>query len=379
MRYGVSVDQKAIVLHDYFDFPDGGGRTALLAARALEADLCYGFRSNDHPYWPSYAPKGQEYILGRPVQMNLLRQWIIQRRFMRVPVSLMQNRDVAVYSGSYAPLSILSAPARYNVCYCHTPPRFLYDQKEQFMASIPLLYHPVYKRALQQFQSRYERAMRKMDLVITNSLNVKQRIEKYLGLKSTIVYPPCEVEQYYWAPSQGYFLSTARHDPLKRVGMIIESFALLPDQRLVIISSGPESEDLKNRAEELPNVQFLGSVDENHYRKLLSECKATIYIPEEEDFGLSPVESMAAGKPVIGIAQGGLLESIIPGETGVLLSPPTLSVNSLASAIKDFDNTMIGDNNEKCIFRAKDFSYTHFERKLNIVKGKGQVTEDSAH
>lgn len=358
---------RPIVLHDYFGFPDGGGRTALLAARALDADLCHGARSADHPYWPSYAPPGQEYILGRPIQASFLRQWIMQRRFMRIPDSLMQDRGLAFYSGYYAPLAILSSPAKRNICYCHTPPRFLYDQRDRFMASSPAIIHPLYRLALRQFQSRYERAMRKMDLVITNSINVKHRIDKYLGIKSTVLYPPCDVEQYYWAPSQGYYLSTARHDPLKRIGMIIDSFALLPDQRLIVISSGPESENLKKRADELPNVKFLGRVDEEYYRKLLSECTATIYIPVDEDFGLSPVESMAAGKPVIGTAQGGLLETIVPGKTGVLIPRNTLSINSLAAAIRDLDKTTAERAKEQCLFKANHFSYSSFQERLRSL------------
>jgi glycosyltransferase involved in cell wall biosynthesis len=225
----------------------------------------------------------------------------------------------------------------------------------------------LYESALQKFKIQYEYAMAKMDIVLTNSINVQKRITKYLGIKSNILYPPCEVEQYYRAPSQGYFLSTARHDPLKQVGMVLEAFALLPAHRLVIISNGPESRVLQRRANKLSNVEFIGRVDDGQYRKLLSECTATIYIPSDEDFGLSPVESMAAGKPVIGTAQGGLLETIVPGKTGILIPPENLTPDTLATAITDMANSSALFTKDRCTSVASQFSYWNFRDQLRAA------------
>ncbi|SKA71483.1 Glycosyltransferase involved in cell wall bisynthesis [Paucidesulfovibrio gracilis DSM 16080] len=358
-----------LVLHDYFETPDGGGRTALLAARALGADLCHGARRSDHPYWPSYAPPGQEHALGRTLSINLVRQWEIQRRFLHISGRLLQGRPVALYSGSYAPLAVLAHRACRNICYCHTPPRFLYDQRKQFLSAVVAPMRPIYQMALRRYQRRYERAMRSMDLIVTNSCNVQERIGEYLGLQSRVLYPPCEVDQYRWAASKGYFLSAARHDALKRVGVILDAFALIPDKQLVVISDGPESPALEARAAKMPNVRFLGRVTESTYRRVLGECTGGIYIPKDEDFGLTPVESMAAGKPVVGVAQGGLLETVVPGKTGILLPSNEVTAQRLAAAVGALDSWDAEQTKEACRAVAEKFSFSMFRDALCRIAG----------
>jgi len=105
-------------------------------------------------------------------------------------------------------------------------------------------------------------------------------------------------------------LSTARLDPLKRVDRIVEAFKRMPDKKLVVVSGGSEEEKIRKAAAGADNIKVLGWVSESKLQELMGNCIATIYIPMDEDFGISPVESMAAGKPVIGVQEGGVLETI---------------------------------------------------------------------
>ena len=139
-----------------------------------------------------------------------------------------------------------------------------------------------------------------------------------MKLESIVIYPPCDTEKFSWIGQGNYYLSTARLMPYKRIDLIIKAFTKLPEIRLVIASTGPDESHLKQLAQGLKNIKFVGDISDQELKKLLGNAIATIYIPKDEDFGMSPVESMAAGKPVIGYGEGGLLETIINGEAGWL-------------------------------------------------------------
>ncbi len=159
-----------------------------------------------------------------------------------------------------------------------------------------------------------------MHVIVANSENVQRRIKRYLGHDSIVVYPPIDTESFVWGEPQGYYLSTARLTPLKRVATIVEAFVRMPDRQLVVASGGEDEAALRRVAPRgHSNIRFTGWTDEAQLRSLISGAIATIYIPVDEDFGMSPVESMAAGKPVIGVAEGGLLETIVPGRDGGVL------------------------------------------------------------
>lgn len=204
-----------------------------------------------------------------------------------------------------------------------------------------------------------------MDTLVANSKNVQKRIQKYLNCSSTIIHPPCDITKFSWQQPGNFFLSMARLDPLKRVSMIVEAFKKMPDLNLVIVSGGTEFGTLKQLADGFDNITILGWVNESRLQTLLATCLATIYIPKDEDFGMSAVESMAAGKPVIGIAEGGLLETVCDGITGTLLEPDSFSVDTLCHAINSF--TLKDSNNmkEPCQERAALFDKTLFLQKMN--------------
>lgn len=326
---------KKIILHDYFETADGGGKLSLVLARGLGADLAYGFKSPRHPFFEDGFP-GREIDLSCRSNLPLVRQFRLARAFER-RTGFLADYGAAVYSGSYAPLAALSGSAGTNVLYCHTPPRFLYDQREHFFSLLPAWQRPALAAFLAWFKPRYEAAVARMDVIVANSENVRGRIREFLGRDAQVVHPPCETEKLAWLGQSDFYLSAARLDALKRVDIVVEAFSRMPDKRLVVISDGPERRRLERMARGRENIEIRGLVSDSQYRELMGECIATIYIPRDEDFGMTPVDSMAAGKPVIGVAEGGLTETVIDGETGILLrgetSPAALieAVNSMSA------------------------------------------------
>ena len=357
---------KTIIAHDYMQFADGGSRLCLSLGRSLSADLCYGFRVADHPYF-QVPYTGKEISLSSNYRLPLLKQFVLARAFLNAG-NIISQYDQVLFSGFYAPLAVLNAQGRQKtdakmVYYCHTPPRFLYDQCCFYNSQVPALLRPVWKNFIKWYRRHYEDALQSLPLIVTNSVNVQNRIEKYLNRSSAIVHPPCATHTFMKGKSQGYYLSTGRLDPLKSIDKIIEAFATMPDKELVVMSSGPEKETLKKLAEGYSNITFTGTVSEEKYRQLLSSCTATIYLPRDEDFGMTPVESMAAGKPVIGVAEGGVLETVLDGETGTLL-PPDFTIDELCDSVCGLTEERAGNMENACTARAEEFSEQRFVQQM---------------
>lgn len=348
---------RGILIHDYFAIRGGGERLCLLMAKGLDLDLCYGYRTAE-----SYPTEAFEGLTVHDLDVRLrhpgLRSFALARAY-RTRTRFLGAYDTVVYSGVVAPLAVDSHPDGENIFYCHTPPRFIYDQRDYFMDQTPLWQRPALRALIAYLRPRYEAAVAKMDRIVVNSENIRARVQRYLGVDSTVVYPPCDTERFRWRGQQGYYLSTARLDGLKRVERIVQAFRQLPNERLVVASGGPEFDRLRRMAEGAKNIRFTGWVEEEELRELVGQAAATIYIPRDEDFGMAPVESMAAGKPVIGVAEGGLLETVVDGETGLLL-PADPAPEEIREAIRALPPERASAMRAACERRARSFRNSAF-------------------
>lgn len=275
----------------------------------------------------------------------------------------LNNVDTAVYSGSNAPLAILKEQARNNIYYCHTPPRFVYDLRHFYLSSIPKWQQYLLKTLINWYQPQYEASIDQMDTILVNSQNVRNRVKDYLSKDSFVVYPPVETNQYHFIESGDFYLSTARLEDYKRIELIVRAFIKMPDKKLVVASGGTMLASLKNLAAESKNIHFTGWLTKQELIDLVGRCRATIYIPRDEDFGISPVESMAAGKPVIGAKEGGLLETVIDNETGWLidqLETPDAIIKTISQLTSEGCLAM----RSTCQLQAAKFSREQFNRMM---------------
>lgn len=354
-----------VVLHDYFEAAEGGGRLCLTLARGLGFDLGYGFKAPGHPFFePPFA--GREHDLGVRVRLPLVRQIALARRFASSAAAFAAGYDRAVYSGSYAPLAVRRRPGRGNVLYCHTPPRFLFDRRGHFARLAPAPLRPLLGAFVRRLAPRYLAAARAMDLVVANSKTVRERIRTHLGLDAEVVHPPCDLSRFRYLSQEGYYLSMARLDSLKRVDRVVQAFARMPGKKLKVVSTGPEEPRIRTLARNLANVEVLGAVDEARLAELVGRCVATIYVPWDEDFGMSPVESMAAGKPVIGVAEGGVAETVLHEETGLLLpaDPDPQAIAAGVQAMTEADALVM---RSACRRRAELFSEQVFLERMGAL------------
>ena len=353
-------NSDTVILHDAFAFKGGGERLVNIVCRDLKADLVFGYRNKSAFNLDDLPNK----LINLDSESNLP-VWRTIKRFhaFRNKTKFLNDYKNVIYTGHNSPLAVSNHSKGKNIYYCLTPPRSIYDLKESHLASqTPLgrLRHELYNAF---HKPLYENAIRKMDLILADSKNVQNRIQKFLGLESTVLYPPCDVDKFNWMGQEDYYLSTARLTSYKRVDIIIQAFIKLPQKRLIITSTGPDEKKLKQLAEGFANIQFTGDINDNELKNLIGNSIATIYIPKDEDFGISPVESMAAGKPVIGSGEGGLLETVIHGETG-WLSSPNISVEELVQMLDAANPKLTRSMRFSCEKQATGFRTELFINKI---------------
>ncbi|NJN47130.1 MAG: glycosyltransferase family 4 protein [Candidatus Competibacteraceae bacterium] len=352
-------------MYDYLLVQGGAERLTLtLAERFPTADLCVA--SRNRAAVPDTLLEGLNIIdlqaNAKTVPWRIIKSLHVFSR----NTCFLRDYDWVLYGGNYSVSAVHNHKAGRNIHYCHTIPRFCYDLREYYLDRYPFWQRPLLQTLMAHVKSHYVKAINKMDLIIANSENVQARIRRYLNKDSVVIHPPCDTDRFKWIGQQDYYLSTARLEPFKRVDSIIAAFKQMPDKHLVIASGGSELLRLQQLAVNADNIHFTGWIDEDQLYRLVGNAIATIYVPIDEDFGMSPVESMAAGKPVIGVAEGGLLESVINQETGLLFSDQSI-IDALKLAVQTMTTRRALTMRTACEKRARLFSKDIFFNAIGQV------------
>lgn len=308
--------------------------------------------------------------------VRLITPWIFENWDFR-------EFDIVIVSatGAYFPNLILRRPETAHICYCHTPPRYLYgyptarDWQKYAIGRIAagFLNHHLRQTDFVSYQ--------RPDYIIVNSNETKRRIEKFYRREATVIYPPVDnkipnskfqISNKFQNPKskikKEYYLTGGRLARAKRIDLAIEACNRL---RLPLKVFGRGFADYDSELKKLagPTVEFLGEVGEQELYKLYVGAKALIYPSEQEDFGIMPLEAMSCGTPVIALNQGGVRETVIDGETGILLNQPT--IDDLIAAIKRFDDIYHHSKwSDACIRQAKKFSKERFKREISHFVAK---------
>ncbi len=360
---------KGVVLYDFLHAKGGAERLTLDLVRGLEGtELCFGYRQPD--VFPSEALADMvSHDLKAATPIPGWRTLKVLRAFAGQQSAFLQDYDWAVFSGVLAPVAVRHRRGRRNLYYCHTPPRFVYDLRAYYQQQFALPLRPALAVLAAYVKHQYEASVSQMDVVIANSENVRGRLRKFLGVEATVVHPPIDVERFRWRHRGDYFVSLARLEDFKRVDLIVEAFLRMPSKELVVVSGGAQFETLRTKAAQAPNIRFTSWLGDEALAEVMGGARASIYIPRDEDFGMSPVESMAAGKPVIGVAEGGLLETIVHGETGWLL-PADPSVDQIVDAVASLTGDAAEAMRTACERRAREFSKQRFLGRMGeLVTG----------
>lgn len=228
------------------------------------------------------------------------------------------DADVAWISSSTFAKHLRFPPRTRTVCYLHNTTRFLWQAddylKYEFGAR---LVNGLARRILPRLRENDREAAARMNVVVANSRNVQERIRRCYGLDSLVVHPPVETSRFHVsAAEEGYYLVVSRLLGYKNIELPVRAFTRT-GQRLVVIGEGPYRECLEEMAG--PSIRFCGRMGDREIHEHYSKCRGLI-LPGEEDFGITPVEAMACGKPVVALGRGGALETVVDGLTGVFFT-----------------------------------------------------------
>jgi glycosyltransferase involved in cell wall biosynthesis len=227
--------------------------------------------------------------------------------------------DVVLSSSHAEAKGVMTGSETLHICYCHTPTRYYWSGYQQYFDEPGFSFLNPLVRAVMPFMVNRMRiwdrcAADRVDLFVCNSQYVARRIKKYYRRDAVVIPPPVKTGKLHISDDiQDYFLLTGRLIPYKRADIVVQAFNEL-GLPLKIVGTGTEMEALMKLAR--PNVQFLGRVPDEELWDLYSHCLAFLF-PQEEDFGITPLEAMAAGRPVIAYRAGGALETVVEGKTGI--------------------------------------------------------------
>ena len=330
MRGGEKVLEQLCLL-----FPSAPIYTVVCNRAALSEIL------RGHPIHPSWL----QYLQGPRRYRSLLPLFPLALRMLKAEGDFVFSSDAGVLKGLRVPRGVP------HVCYCHSPPRYLWELQDTYLqrtGGLGTAGRAVFRAITPYVRAFDGAAARRVTHFLANSRFVQQRIANAYQRESEVIYPPVNVDAFQpGRPAEDFYLIITELVAYKRVDLAIDAFNKL-GRRLVIIGDGPEGAALRARAKS--NVAFVGRQPFPALRDHLERCRAFLY-PQIEDFGITAVEAQAAGRPVIALRQGGALETVNEGETGVFFDEQT--PESLAQAVEHFET--LGFSAAACRANAERF------------------------
>lgn len=270
--------------------------------------------------------------------------------------------DVVISSSSGFAHGIKTGPKTKHICYCHSPMRYAWDYTHEYAKDKSPLTQWLIAKLLHPIRQWDYQVAHRPDVVVANSEHVKKRVEKYWRRKAQVIYPPVNVKRFKVTPHhENYFLIVSALTPFKRIDLAIQAFNKIK-RKLVIIGDGSQIRDLQSIAG--PTIEFLGRKSDAEVKTYMEHCRAFIF-PGEEDFGITPVEAMAAGKPVLAYGVGGVTESVQAGVTGEFFEEQT--VDSLLRGLTRLLENESKYDPKKIRKRAEQFDESVFEKKMKAL------------
>jgi glycosyltransferase involved in cell wall biosynthesis len=354
---------KIAIFHDYIGAIGGGEKLVLTLARGLGADVITTDVDED-----SIKKMGFEDVkiisLGDTVKLPPLKQISASLRFALCNFS--KEYDFFVFSGNWSHFA--ARRHKPNLYYCFTPTRAFYDLHDTFLQRQSFPVRQLFRIWVAVHEPISRKSLNHVDYIIAISRNAQMRIKKYYRKDSIVVHPAIDISKYRLEKFGDFWLSVNRLYPEKRIEAQINVFKQMTDEKLLIVGGFAKGDHASKYASEIinglpPNVKLLGSVSEDELIDLYATCKGHITTALDEDFGMTPLEAMASGKPTIAVKEGGYLETVIDDRTGILVDADE---KAIINAMK-----LISRNPEKyknyCKNRAKDFDIQVFIKKMTSI------------
>lgn len=355
---------KTAIIHPFMDNIGGAEKLVLTLAKGLDAQIIT--TNIDKANISKMGFKQCIKSIGRVPKNAPLRHqkavWLFSR--------YKGNYDYYIIAGDWALSAAINNKP--NLWYVHSPTRELWDlykhtRKNLVAPALRYIYDAwvQYNRHLQRKHARHA------GVVLCNSQNTKKRLVKYLNIQAKVVHPPVDTQIFKFQSTGDYWLSVNRMIPHKRVELQIEAFRKLPQERLVIVGSFEHARQFTKYRQKIyarlpPNVTLLNHLNEKELAKLYANCRGFITTSKDEDFGMTAIEAMSAGKAVIAPNEGGYKESIIHKRTGLLIQPKeSMIINAIKKVNQDPEQYR-----QPCQERAQAFCVQAFIDKVTDAMQK---------
>ena len=324
---------KVALVHDWLIHMRGGEKVLESLAELFPDATIYTLFSNRNQLSPSlkqmkiknsflhYLPKIQRFYM-----------WLLPILPFVIRTLQIKTADLVISSSHCVAKGVKIPSGAVHICYCHTPMRYLWGFEGVYFENFPRWFLKIMEPVFSGLRNWDRQNSEHVQYFICNSENVRVRIKKIYGRDAIVIYPPVNTDFFKPAGSTNriYYLVVSALTPYKRVDIVIEAFNRW-DRQILIAGDGPNLEEWRNKAES-QNIRFLGKVTDEKLRDLYSNAKALIF-PQEEDFGIVPLEAQACGTPVIAFARGGALETV---KDGVFFHKQT--PQALREAIEKFES-----------------------------------------
>ena len=327
---------RTALVHDWFCVPGGAESVVERILGILPDSTLYAlFNFSDRC----------EFIKGRTVHTSFLQRLPFARKYYRQLLPLMplaiEQFDLSAYdliiSSSHAVAKgVLTGPDQLHISYVYTPMRYAWDLTTEYLREAGMIWglRSCMARLILHYVRLWDQAAaQRADVLIADSHFVARRIQLYYRRHANVIYPPVDTDRFALETDKDdYYLTAGRMVPYKRMDVIVEAFARMPDRRLIVIGDGPEA--VKVRSKAAPNITILGPQPMAALCQYMQRARGFVFAAKE-DFGITPVEAQACGTPVIAFGKGGALETVIDGQTGVFYAEQ--SAAAIVDAIARFE------------------------------------------
>ena len=362
---------KVAIVHEWLDvFAGSESVVAELLSLFPEADL---YTVVD--FMPA---EERSFLEGRTVKTTFIQRLPFARHHFRnylplMPLAIeqfdMTGYDVVISSSHAVAKGVLTGPDQVHISYVHTPIRYAWDLQHQYLDRLG---SGGFKRALasvilHRMRSWDVKSAVGVDHFIANSTYIARRIAKYYRRESQVIHPPVATDEFTSAGQRGdEYVTISRHVPYKRVDLIVQAFARMPERKLLVVGEGPEHDHIRSLAQGCSNIRFLAPLPRDVLIATLQQARAFVFAAEE-DFGITMVEAQSCGIPVIAYGRGGALDIVLGSSsgspTGVLFEHQT--AESIRDAVGYFESTFSDYASTACRRNAMRFSKEQFRKQIS--------------
>ena len=322
------------------------------------------------------------FLAGKPVCTSFIQRLPLSRRLFRNYVGLMplaieqfdmSGYDVVISSNHAVAKGVITGPDQVHISYVHSPMRYAWDLQAQYLRQSGLEHglKGAYARwLLHRLRGWDARSANGVDLFLANSSYIARRIRKVYRRDAIVVHPPVDIDRFSPDPAAKRirYLVSSRLVPYKRVDLLAQAFAAMPDHQLTIVGDGPESRAVHAAAADAANIEVLAPVSQSELIRLMQNARAFIFAAEE-DFGITMVEAQACGTPVIAFGRGGACDIVVElgrdQPTGILFAEQTVA--AVIKAVERFESAPAAFTADACRRNALRFSRSAFEDTIHRV------------